>query len=59
MWCIDCISFTVDRDQWRDIVNMGMNLWSQYNFGNFLCSAIIGGFSCRFQLHVFRSSWFL
>jgi hypothetical protein len=42
-----------NRDQWKAVVNMVMNLLVPYNAGKFLSSSTIGGFSRRAQLHEF------
>jgi hypothetical protein len=38
-----------DRDQWRVLVNMVMNLWVPSNGGKFLSSCTIGSFLRRAQ----------
>jgi hypothetical protein len=49
--CMDCIDLAQDRDQWRVLLKMIMNLRVPYNVGKFLSSCTIGGFSRRAQLH--------
>jgi hypothetical protein len=50
---MDWIDLAEDRNQWRALVNMVMNLRVPYNVGKFLSSCANGGFSRRIQLHVF------
>jgi hypothetical protein len=51
-WCgMDWIDLAQDREQWRALVNMVMNLQVPYNVGKFLSSCATGGFSGRAQLH--------
>jgi hypothetical protein len=48
---MDWINLAQDRDQWRALVNMAMNLWVPQNFAIFLSSRATGGFSRRTQLY--------
>jgi hypothetical protein len=47
----DWIDVVQDRDQWRALVNMVMNLRLSLNSGKFLRGRTTGGFSSRAQLH--------
>jgi hypothetical protein len=47
---IDWIDLAHDRDHWRALVNMVLNLWVAQHFGKFLRSWTTGGFSGRAQL---------
>jgi hypothetical protein len=38
-------------DQWRDLMDMAMNLLVPENAGKFLSSCTVGSFSTRAQLH--------
>jgi hypothetical protein len=51
--CVDWIDLAQDRDQWRVLVNMAMNLRVPQNFGNILSSYTTGGFTTKAQLHEF------
>jgi hypothetical protein len=46
------IDLASDRDQWRALVNMMMNLQVPLNVETFLSSCTTGGFSRRAELHV-------
>jgi hypothetical protein len=48
---MDWIDLVQDRNQWRALVNTVMNLLVAYNFGKFLSSCTIGGFSRRAYFH--------
>jgi hypothetical protein len=48
---IDWINVAQDRDHWRVLVRMVMNLHVPENAGKFWSSCTIGGFSRRARLH--------
>jgi hypothetical protein len=51
---MDWIDVAQGRDQWRAIVDTGLNFRIPENAGKFLNSCTIGGFSRRAQLHGVR-----
>jgi hypothetical protein len=38
---MDLTDLAKDRDQWRALVNMVMNLWDPYNFGKFFSNCTL------------------
>jgi hypothetical protein len=54
---MDWIDLAQDRDQWRALMNIVMNLWTLFNFWKFLSSCTTGGFSRRTVL--LGVSWIL
>jgi hypothetical protein len=46
------INVIQDRDQWRALVNIVMNLWVAQNSGKFLSSCITGDLSRSTQIHI-------
>jgi hypothetical protein len=48
---MDWIDLAQDRDQWRALVDIVMDLRVPQNAGNFLSIYAIGGFSRKAQLH--------
>jgi hypothetical protein len=50
---MDWIDLAQDRDRWRALVNMIMQLRVPQNVGELLSSCATGGFSRRAQLHGF------
>jgi hypothetical protein len=52
---MDWVYLAQDRDQWRALVNMIINIKISLNAGKFLSSCISGGISKRAQLHGVRS----
>jgi hypothetical protein len=48
---MDWIELAQDRNQWRALVNMIMNLWVPYNARKSLSGCTIGSFSGRARLH--------
>jgi hypothetical protein len=49
---MEWIDLAQDRDQWRALVNMVMNLWVQENLWKFLSSCTTGGFSRTYPFGV-------
>jgi hypothetical protein len=48
---MDWIDLVQDRNPWRALVNMQMNLWVANSAGKLSSSCTRGGFSTRTQLH--------
>jgi hypothetical protein len=48
---VDWIELAQDRDRWRALVNVAMNLQIPLNAGNFLTSCKLASFSRRTLLH--------
>jgi hypothetical protein len=48
---MDWIGLAQDRDQWRTVVSMALNLRVPKNVGKFLSSCTTDSFSRRAQLH--------
>jgi hypothetical protein len=48
---MDWMDLAQDRDQWRTLANMEMNLQVSENIGKFLSSCATGGFSRMAELH--------
>jgi hypothetical protein len=48
---MDWIHLAQDRDYWRALMNMAMNLWVPNSGGKFLSSRVTVCFSRKTQLH--------
>jgi hypothetical protein len=48
---IDWIDLAQNRDQWRAVVNMAMNIWVPLKVVKFFSSCTSGSFSISVQLH--------
>jgi hypothetical protein len=48
---VDCIDMAQDREVWRAVGNMVLNLRVPYNAGKFLRGCTFGGSPRRAQLH--------
>jgi hypothetical protein len=49
-WVMDWVSLAQDRDQWRVLLIIFMNLWGSRNIMKFLSSPTTGSFSRKAQL---------
>jgi hypothetical protein len=55
---MDWIDLAHDRDQWRALVNLVMNLWVLYNLGKCLSSCTSGNSVGWAELHEVSQLWF-